>query len=288
VFFDHRRKLSAVNKEHLGLLIYQIMVEDDKDRKWELLQKTRLERTIWFYVLKEFHERIKTYLELENTYINGLMSGKSEIKLAVINKQMYDIERQFGSKRSKLGPAIRWSQEYFDLYIEFKNSVIKKYVRLAYQETSKIVRYSKVLLDRKSVFDNLLLSVSKAIDKFDSSKGTLTGYIQFWFMDAKSNSRFTHEDGRAYDVSTNKRRQISDDYSKGISADTNLSYSIEKYMHLRDDKESIEEEMVNHAHEKNFIKIINQVRSTRAVHLVMDIPYILNQDELDLFETVAI
>lgn len=283
IYSDHRRKLSTLPKSELVDLVFTILSTPDKDRKWELVKRLRLERSIWFNTIELFNRRCESYLRLEERYLRA--KGDKKLKLS---GRMHEIERSLSANRARLSAAIRWSEQAFQLYGKFRNSIVDKYIRLAQQEASKTTEDSVLLIDNKELFNNLAMSIGKAIDKFDPSQGTLTHYVNMWFMNAKTNPQYSHEYGRAYDVSTTKRRSISTAYSTGQSSATNLSVSLDSIAEFADETANVETLMIENANRSELFRLANRAPRSRISRLILGIPPMFSEQDRALFETVAV
>lgn len=283
IYSDHRRKFSTLPKADLVNLVFGVLTTPTKQNKWELILKSRLERSVWFQIIDLFHKRCRTYHRLEHRF----MKAKDDKRLKLSGK-MHIIEVGLNANRARLSAALRWSQHYFELYNKFKGSIVNKYVRLAQQETSKAMKNTKLNIDKKALFNNLTLSIGKAIDKFDPAHGTLTNYVNLWFMNAKTNPQFDHEEGKSYDVSTTKRRKMSAEYANGISSDSNLSVSIDEIMEQSDGAPTIEAMMVDKERRSDLFALVNRAPRTRVTRLLLNVPYKLNAEEMALFDQVAV
>jgi hypothetical protein len=76
------------------------------------------------------------------------------------------------------------------------------------------------------IYQNFIAAVSHAIDRYDSSKGALTSYINFWILREKTSDTFSFENGVAYSVPQNIKTQMA----KGTFGDQNFAVSIHKEM----------------------------------------------------------
>lgn len=283
IYSDHRRKLSVVPKADLVDMVFTVLAAPDKATKWDLIRRARMERSVWFQVISLFHKRCKPYLRLEQKYL----TASDEQKL-VISGRMHRIEVTLGANRGRLSAALRWSQSYFDLYNQYREKVTRKYIRLAQQHTKRAAESTNLNVDRKELFNNLVLAIGKAIDKFDTSKGTLTSSVNNWFMNAKTNSKQSHEYGTSYGVSTTKRRSMTRSHSEGHTSDTNLSVSLTDDMEVSDSTPTIESQMIVSEENSSLIRLANHAKNTRVTRLLLGIPYVLSPEDMKKFNKVAV
>ena len=183
---------------------------------------------------------------------------------------MYAIEVFIGVDREILSPILKHIREMLKFYLKFKNMIIQKYLKLAYKHTVNSIYTTGLLLDKDDLFKELILSITKSIDKYNPKKGALTTYIQWWFRNAKINPEFGHEYGQTYSVSVTTRRKIKqenlttfykslEDLSRNEEVSETLS-NIENYFIGKFDKDFI-------------LQLINQVPDASIARLILDIPY---------------
>ena len=89
----------------------------------------------------------------------------------------------------------------------FRNMIVEKYIRLARVEANKAHAGTGLQVSKDDLTRDLILSIFKAINKYDPQKGTLTSYIKWWFMDAKTNQSH-HEEGVAYVIPSQSRAKL--------------------------------------------------------------------------------
>ena len=82
--------------------------------------------------------------------------------------------------------------------------------------------------DFEDVYQNFLTAITKAVDKYDCSKGALTSYINYWVLNAQtcSNTDHGHEYGIAYTIPPLQRKQMA----LGDKSNVNFSVSLDKPM----------------------------------------------------------
>lgn len=131
------------------------------------------------------------------------------------------------------------------------------------------------------VAQNFILALSKAIDKCDVDKGTLTSYIKAWMQDARNTVNFSHEYGTAYSLPSSKKRDIARD----LSNVNNISLSI--------DSEEVQELHSDHDTEADAVSrhVVNRVRRLSKAadplglgRLALRITEVLSPKELSLLE----
>lgn len=283
IYSDHRRKLSVVPKADLVDMVFTILAAPDKTTKWDLIRRARMERSVWFQVISLFHKRCRAYPRLEQKYLAADLDQK-----LVISGRMHLIEAHLGANRGRLSAALRWSQSYFDLYNQYREKITQKYIRLAQQQARRAAESTTLNVDQKELFNNLVLAIGKAIDKFDTSKGTLTSSVNNWFMNAKTNSKQSHEYGTSYGVSTTKRRSMAQSHSDGHTSDTNLSISLTDDMEVTDGALTVESQMIVSEENSSLIRLANHAKNTRIARLLLGIPYVLTAEDKKKFSKVAV
>jgi hypothetical protein len=206
VFTDSRRKLSKMPKQDLQNQLFSFIVCEKQPSKLKLLRDARIERSIYFKILKIFMRISEEYI---NEVPNSLKSLKPTDKILALEREAQAHTSNFNDVCAR---TLFWSKPIYD----FRNSIVKKYIRFAKVEANKAVGYTALNISKDDLHKGFIESIFKAIDKYDSSSGTLTEYIQWWFMDAKTNQSY-HEEGVAYSIPTQLRKKLLDSGVVNIS-----------------------------------------------------------------------
>lgn len=259
---DNRRKISILNKNKLIDNIYTSIVCLDSTIHWNKLKKCNIERSILIKIVTFFNRISQKYLDYEIKAINGDVN--------CYNK-MTKLEKYFGSDRRVLSGIIRISISNTDLYFKFKQLIVEKYIKLAYNESQKSAKMSSSLsIDSEELFKNLLLALDKAIDKYSCEKGALSSYIQWWFKDAKINSEFSHEYGQAMRFSENTRRDITNKKDKGKYFQQTFTSNLDDHEIIAEE-DSAEDTLISNRNNAHLINLINSINGFNISKLYLGI-----------------
>lgn len=189
----HRRKISSLSKDVVLFLLFRFLYESEVDRKFHILKSARLERNILFYFISLFLETGKQYRPLSVKCVQVKLTKRFSMrwKMSLIEDTLFC----HGNLFAAYNQVDFWYKES----IEFKHQIMEKYMRHAVMQANRYHKMNK-RSDLDDIIQNYLLAVSKAIDKFDSKKGTLTSYINQWLLNAQSYSDSGHEYGIAYSI----------------------------------------------------------------------------------------
>ncbi len=237
-----RRKVASQNtKEDFVTLIAALIIAPKKERLtiWKTL---KLERTIVFWLLQNWLDIMKNWPKYHASNDNDALLSCERKACLLTNENVFQLMQRV--------------DYWFNKAVTFKQSILEKYMRLAMLEASAYCTFQKnnnphLQIDVNDVSQNFILAVSKAIDKCDADKGTLTSYVKTWLQDARNSASGSHEYGTAFYVPTSKKREIA----RKESTINNLSLSIESDEVL--ELESADN--VEHAYET--LNTVNRVRA---------------------------
>lgn len=108
---------------------------------------------------------------------------------------------------------IKHTDIYLNLYEEFRMDLVRRYT--AFTETSakrnNAIKSKGGLLSSEGDQVNVYtISMLRAIDKFVPYKGTLTSYIQQWFLNAEGASSYMSYTDEAYSMPRQARKQVQE------------------------------------------------------------------------------
>jgi hypothetical protein len=210
VFMNQRRKFSNKPLDQLRDAIFTIIMTDNIEEKCILLKKQGLERNIYFTAFSYLEKYALEYLAEINTQLKIIHNGKK-----YCSDKLIEIEKKFFSQRDFF-ETVQSTMFWLDCAYEFKGMITEKYVRYAWNESIKMENSTDLFIDQYDLFKDLLVSISKAIDKYDVEKGPLTSYISLWFTEAKTSYRNTHEYSVAYSIPPEQRKKtLSDNTGSG-------------------------------------------------------------------------
>lgn len=259
---DHRRKISVHNKNNTaGLIIYAIVNHD-----FTALKMCELDRGILFKATTMVYTLLQQAVELEQQLI--LKPKNVELIL-----QQENLAKRLGTNVNLLTPLARWIELYYNLYLQFKELIIAKYIKFAWQEANRARALTGLHVDIKELFKNYLLAYSRAIDKCDANQGTLTHYIQQWMMSARSSPEHSHQYGEAYAIPANIRKGME---NKNIQL-TNMSVSMDdNHFNIADPNDS-----TKYPVDKTLLACLRQIPRMRIAYLLLDLPIQLNPNEIN-------
>ena len=270
-----RRKYSLIDKTTFTNLLFSYMMTTDPENKIRILRKLKLERNIAFALLARFMQTTQHYTALYQQLFAANPQQRSRLL-----QQLMNIEKDCKTvNQLSLYSTIRHCGAYYDLAADFKNRIIEKYIRLAFNESVKAKNRTKLQIDHEELFDNLILSISKAIDKYDSGKGALTSYIGWWFKDGTNQSINSHEYGIAYDIPSASRRKILLD-TKQINIIGQMSEEDEAV----DQSNTLTELLAKEA-EGNMLRLLRYVDTDGLAIINMDIPFTITKEEIQLLQS---
>lgn len=204
VSFDSRRKLCGVKKEKSIEYLFKATMASDPKTKLKYLKKVRLERGFTSFFLESIYKQAGDYLILHHKALHKFNSGEDKS-----SKELAEIESLLGADRQLLYPALQQSMKWFELYSRFKGIMAQKYYKHAWQKTVSASKMTHMVIDKKDLFENYVLAIYKAIDKFDVKKGVLKKHIESWFKNANINSEFNHQYSIGHSMPASARRALA-------------------------------------------------------------------------------
>lgn len=178
-----RRKISsmATKDEVYGTLI-SVILSTDPDYKIEKLKELQLERSLWFKSVRMFTINCPEYTTSFHSF------------------QFLKLEE--GSLYVARRDALYW----LGVAEKMKRQIMEKYMRFVGKQAVYAKRKHPDI-DLDDTVQNFTIALSQAIDKCSSDRGTLTSYINQWFMSAQTRSR-GEEYGTAYSVPDSVRKEF--------------------------------------------------------------------------------
>ncbi len=179
-----RRKISstAESRNDVFSTLISVMLSDDPEYQIETLRSLQLERSLWFKSCKMF---VSNCPEITGHYHNFLFK-----------------KREGGSLHVARRDALYW----ITIAEEMKKAIMEKYMRHVGTQAVHAKKKNPEI-DLEDTVQNFTISLSQAIDKCSSDRGTLTTYINQWFLSAKTRSR-SEEYGTAYVIPDSVRKEF--------------------------------------------------------------------------------
>ena len=220
---NRKRKLSALPREEFMTSLCHCLISDDREKKIHILTNSKIERGFVYNFVVKFLKETESYVELYQKFL--FAKGHDRVML---DMKLKAIEQNVGNSRNRLFSTINIAQDYLELAYEFRNSIVSNYVKLAYKQAKQFVKMKGSNFDFQDVYHNFLTAITKAVDKYDCTKGALTSYINYWVLNAQtcSNTDHGHEYGVAYSIPQMQRKQMAQGNSS--SGDVNFSVSLDK------------------------------------------------------------
>lgn len=268
-YLDHRRKLSNLPREEFFSKLFEVLVISSRAQKLKRLRSLRLERTLIYQLISFFLKQTSSYIRDEYQH---LYHGDTEARY-----RMHLVERRLGASRTYLTPAIRNVDFWLSQYLAFKNCVIGKFSRFALHKTNAAIKKTRLKVDRKDLYHNMLLNVGRAIDKYDSNEGALAHYVKMWIQNAETNPDFSHELNTAFKISSAQRRKTVRRKDEGEFVVSNLSYSIEN---LEIEDKSQYPGFESNEELSDLCSILLKIPDAALAFLLYDIPFALSSAEL--------
>lgn len=202
---DGRRKLSRTQtRDQFVTSCYIAINTTDPDQLMETVDKLKIERN------QIFHLVIKVQ-EICNTYLDDMMivaQTKSHTKRTFHRNRMQKVEDLLQTDRNHWHQALLTMNWWIDLAFNFKQMVAEKYYRLAYKKALEAEHGTRLSISLADLYNNYILAIYRAIDKYDSDNGMLASYVQMWFKNASSNPDYDHEINIAFTIPASQRRLL--------------------------------------------------------------------------------
>jgi len=200
-----RRKFTNMPREDFVDTLFTIVASHDKEAKFVMLRKIGLERTVYISCLKSFDALTLRHETMMRQYLSTapkLLKERHDLLSA-----MTMLEQRLGLRSEASLFTVRAEAAFWFAHaLDFKMMIIEKFIRLAFQDSQKARAETGLHVDDDSLFKDYIVSINKAITKFDATKGTLTSFIRWWFMDAKTSGN--HEYDIAYSIPTAQRAKL--------------------------------------------------------------------------------
>jgi hypothetical protein len=214
---NRKRKLSSVPREELVESLATVLTHPDPAYKFKTFRECRIERSFIHCFIKRFLELNQDFLP---TYHRFLIEPNAENKAAVDNMAY------IGSgcdKRADMYRMVTQASAYLNKFYAFRSATLDNYLRhSSTQAKARITQTQNNQLDFHDLKQSILKAMVVALDKYDSSKGALTTYINWWVLNAQTCSS-DHEYGVAYTVPQSQKRKLAE----GRSTEVNFSVSLD-------------------------------------------------------------
>jgi hypothetical protein len=265
---DNRRKFSFLPKGELHARMLKALVCND----YSMVTPCKIDRSILNRIIMTSYEKIKPAMNLD--YRITTSDGETQ-RAFMLERQT--LAKYVGCPEHMLSPLAYWVKGYIKLYRDMNWAIVSKYMKLAYHTMLRYAHYSKMHVDRDDLFKNLVMTVQRAVDKCDQSKGTLTSYVEQWFVSARNNSTFSHVYNVSYILPAVVRRQLQKEGKPlndfiGAMPKEEQEDLIESSLELR-----LKNEVDN-----KLMYVLRHVKGSEIAFLTLNLPVVLTEEEKDL------
>jgi hypothetical protein len=259
-----RRKLSSLEKQDMLDHLFSSVVCADEKRSFHHMLAARLNRSILAQSCEAFVRQNHDAVEKEQTYLQARASGAPP-------------SPQFVSALASDVIAVR---AHLDVYSEFRSMVAEKYYRLAHLDSKSVCSMDDTV-SHLDLRQNFVMSIPRAIDRYDPDCGALASFIRRSFKNAHSSPEFDPATSVSFTVSQHGRRRISDRYAKGDSGETNFAYSLESTEAQGvSGVDTVEDDMVHNENVAHLLRVIDCLGDITIARLVLDLPFSLTALEI--------
>lgn len=227
---NKKRKVSALPREEFISTLCTALTTTDVSVKFDCINGAKLERGFVYNFLVKF---LNTALDYNSLYTQYLTCSKHADKV-ILDHKMRAIENALLFSREDLFQTLNLCRKYVEFAYEFRNKIVCQYIKHAYKQAHVYCKVKGKNFDFDDVYQSLMTAITKALDKYDSSKGALTSYINYWVLNALtySNQNYGHEYGVAYLIPQTQKKAV-----QGVKTDT-VNFSVSLNTMLSDDSET--------------------------------------------------
>lgn len=215
LFLDGKRKISTLEFQEQADILFSMILAKAPEQRFLHFQALRLNRGVSFHFAFKLTELARPYHRSLAAYVNhNLLPKKQQItpqamdRLQTLQEELTKVEQLLGGNRTVLDPALQAVSWFIEQASTYRSMIAEKYYRLAYRDAMRAWTATQVTADMDDLYSNYLMAVGRAIDRFDSHKGTLTDYLLRWLKNASVNSLFDHQYRQAYTMPSTRRRQL--------------------------------------------------------------------------------
>lgn len=206
LILDKRRKISSADYNTSINLLCNLVLKNSTD-SFDDLRQLKLERTTYIKIIHGVIKQVEdsNYINLYSEWLIRRSESKDTNDL---HCKMLKVEKTIGISRDKLFMLYQNIQYNQAVFMEFKSSVLSQFINLAHKYTSTQIKHRTKNTNYDDLFQNIVTAISKALDKYDSSKGALTSYIKYWIVNAQNQDN-SHTDGLAYEITHTQRQKLA-------------------------------------------------------------------------------
>ena len=277
---NRKRKISALEREVFINKVCIALTTNDPQLKLECISSSKIERGFVYNFLVNFLNSADGYTELYTQYL----TCSNHVDKVSLDRRMAAIESALSFKRAALFQSLNRCRKYVELAYEFRNQIVCQYIKHAYKQAHAYCKSRGKNFEVDEVHQSLMAAITKAIDKYDSSKGALTSYINYWILNALTyaSSNYGHEYGVAYQIPQTQKKSI-----QGTKSDqVNFSFSLNAVLDA-DSEASFGDLLISSSHTENEYIANKEIEDTAYLIKYAD-PKGLARLYLDLTEFISV
>jgi RNA polymerase sigma factor (sigma-70 family) len=291
-----KKKLTYIDRpQAVDRLVLYLVLRNNKELKFKIFQSLSLERFYIFKYLSYCMETLKTVNDLWLSYLEETHGLQENKKNPVTENKLSVLRKKFGLSLVSVFSLMKFVEVNLVSYSEYRQKVISHYYKLCYKKAKSYFKDKPNLgYDIDEVYQDYLIAVAKAIDKYRASRGAVTSYINWWILNVSTCDYSSHEYGIAYTVPASHRRDIANHRV----TDTNFAVSLDIPVKgsSNDDttvtlKDKLISEDSDHAeifaqndHTTRFRNLIKSVDPLGIARISLGIDEVFNSDELALMK----
>lgn len=261
---NKKRKISALPREEFTNILCRYLVSSSPEKKLEFITVAKIERGFIYNFVSNTLVCLKDFLSI---YHEWLLTKDSVDKLR-LEKKLNVLANSVGSDILGAYLIATQSKDYLALVYDFRNSIVDNYKHYAYKQAKAFCSSKTDNFDFQDVWHNFLTSITKAVDKYDCSKGALTSYLKWWILNAQNtNSDHGHEYGIAYSIPQLQKQVLSESKDKSfVNFGVSLSTIVEpEYKDI----------LCNYTYSSNFEDHFDEEEENSITH------YLIKEADLD-------
>jgi hypothetical protein len=168
------------------------------------LREARIERSFLHVFATRYLSRYEGFAE----HYQKMMLSKSKDRLLIKGDLDTTAHDAGCDDRQGLYRVVTIGNDYLKKFYECRANVLDHYLKLSSKQASIYIKANGSNFDFNDVRQTILKSILLAIDKYDSNKGALTSYINWWVLNAQTCGTAEHEYGIAYTIPQSHRKKI--------------------------------------------------------------------------------
>lgn len=203
---NRKRKPSSLPRERIIELLCKFLISTDRAEKFKLLREARLERSFLHVFISRFLKRYEPYVV---SYRKFVIASARERAVQKANLDALALDAGCET-RAGLYRILTIAFPYLNKFYECRSLVLDHYLKMSSRQAKIYIQANGGNFDFHDVRQSILKSILLAIDKYDSNKGALTSYINWWILNAQTCGTSEHEYGIAYTIPQSHRKRIAE------------------------------------------------------------------------------